>query len=97
MAEIAKIVLMRAKPGGAAALDAALRGLIADSRKEEGSVYCELHRGSADDELFMVYERWSGDAAFDLHMTQPHVATFLTAVDTLLAEPPEVLAFDHHA
>ena len=97
MAEIAKIVLMRAKPGGAPALDAALRGLIADSRKEDGATYSELHRGSADDELFMVYERWSGDAAFDVHMTQPHVAVFLAAVDTLLAEPPEVLAFDHHA
>lgn len=95
MAEIAKIVLMRAKPGGAPALDAALRGLIADSRREDGSVYCELHRGSTDGELFMVYERWAGDAAFDAHMEQPHVATFLAAVDSLLAEQPEVLAFDH--
>ncbi|MCG2842020.1 antibiotic biosynthesis monooxygenase [Sandaracinobacter sp. RS1-74] len=95
MAEVAKIVLMRAKPGGGPALEAALRALILESGKEEGSVCCELHSGSADSEQFMVYERWSGDAAFDAHMAQPHVAVFLAATGELLAGQPEVLAFDH--
>lgn len=94
MAEIAKIVLMRAKPDRVAELEAVLRDLLVASAAEEASMMGELHRSSEEEGLFMVYERWRDPAGFDAHMGTPHVAAFLAAAEDLLAEAPEVRSFD---
>ncbi len=94
MREIANIVTMRAPPGEEAALEAALRKLVAVTRSEPGSVACLLHRSRTKKDVFMVYERWRGQAGLDAHMKTAHVAEFLARADTLLAEQPEILPFD---
>lgn len=94
MAKVAKIVLLRAKPGLAGELEAVLRRLLAASRQEEAAAGSELHRSPNEPDLFMVYERWRDDEGFAAHMQQPHTAEFLAGAGDLLAEPAEVLAFD---
>ncbi|HEX7854789.1 MAG TPA: putative quinol monooxygenase [Sphingobium sp.] len=93
--KIVNIVGMRARPGGADALDAALRLLVGESRKEGGCEVCLLHRSSDDADLFMVYERWTDAAALDAHMEATYVADFLARLDELLSEPPDVRPFTY--
>ncbi|PEQ14260.1 hypothetical protein B2G71_01240 [Novosphingobium sp. PC22D] len=94
MAQLANIVLLRARPGRIDDLEAALRTLLAATHQEAGCAGGELHRSAEDEALFMVYERWTDQAGFDAHMAEPHVAQFLAAADDLLAEPAEVRAFE---
>ncbi|MFC0203430.1 putative quinol monooxygenase [Novosphingobium soli] len=94
MADLAKIVLLRAKPERVADLEATLRRLLSATRQEAASTACELHRSSEEEAQFMVYERWSDDAGFARHMEQPHTFEFLALAGDLLAEPPQVLSFD---
>ena len=95
MADLANIVTLRAKLGKTEQLGDALKILIAQTRKEPGSTVCELHQAAEDDATWMVYERWTGEAAFAGHMRAPYVADFLARVDDLVREPPSVRAFHH--
>lgn len=95
MTEIAKIVLMRSKPGQVHILEQALHHMLNESLKETGCAYCVLHRSVDDNDLCMVYERWHSVAAFAAHMETPHAIEFLSRVDELLAEAPEVLSYDY--
>ncbi len=94
MMEIANIVTMRAPRGEEAALETALRKLVAATRTEPGNAACLLHRSPTNKDIFMVYERWRGQAGLDTHMKTAHVAEFLTKAEKLLAEPPEIRPFD---
>lgn len=93
MTDLSNIVLLRARAGKSEALRAALGELVTLTRREPGCAVCELNEATAEPGVWMVYERWRGQAAFDSHMQEPHVARFLAQLDELAAEPPIVRPF----
>jgi quinol monooxygenase YgiN len=97
MPEQANIVTLRAHAGKIDALGQALEKMIALTRQEPGSAYCELHQSADDARNWMVYERWSGADAFASHMQQPYVAEFLSRLEELVCQAPLVQAFHHRA
>jgi quinol monooxygenase YgiN len=43
---------------------------------EPGCVVYRVHRSTRDPELFLFYETYADDAAFELHRKAPHLAAF---------------------
>ena len=43
---------------------------------EPGCLAYRVHRSTKDPELFLFYEMYVDDAAFDLHRTAPHLAAY---------------------
>jgi quinol monooxygenase YgiN len=43
---------------------------------EQGCLVYRVHRSTTDPELFLFYEMYADDAAFDLHRKAPHLAAY---------------------
>jgi quinol monooxygenase YgiN len=78
MANVLTVVAkVRAAKGKADALAALLSEQAAVVRKAEpGCLVYRVHRSTTDPELFLFYETYVDDAAFDLHRKAPHLAAF---------------------
>ncbi len=93
MSEIANVATLKAFPGKSEMLGDALTQLLAPTRLEEGCRAYELHCSSQDHDVWMVYERWTSEAAAAAHLKQPHVQTFLTRLPELVSGPIDVQSF----
>ena len=78
MANVLTVVArIRAAKGKADALAAVLAEQAATVRSAEpGCLVYRVHRSTSDPELFLFYETYVDDAAFDLHRKSPHVAAY---------------------
>jgi quinol monooxygenase YgiN len=71
------VAKIRAAKGSADALAVLLAEQAAVVRsKEPGCLVYRMHRSTKDPELFLVYEMYEDDAAFDLHRNAPHLAEY---------------------
>ena len=78
MAETLTVVAkLRAARGKGDALAALLREQAEVVRKAEpGCLVYRPHRSTKDPDLFVFYEQYEDDAAFDAHRKAPHLATY---------------------
>jgi quinol monooxygenase YgiN len=78
MAEVLTVVAkIRAAKGKGDALAALLQEQAAVVRKAEpGCLVYRPHRSRKDPDLFLFYEQYTDDAAFDAHRKAPHLATY---------------------
>ena len=78
MADVLSIVAkIRAAKGKGDALAALLAEQAAVVRKAEpGCLVYRPHRSTSDPDLFVFYEMYADDAAFDAHRTAPHLAAY---------------------
>jgi (4S)-4-hydroxy-5-phosphonooxypentane-2,3-dione isomerase len=94
MANVLTVVAkLRAAPGKGDALAALLVEQAAVVRAAEpGCLLYRMHRSTRDPELFLVYEMYADDAAFEAHRTAPHLAAFRTRREQegLIAGPAEI-------
>lgn len=79
------VVLLRAKEGQQVLLEAELRALIGPTRKEEGCLQYDLHRGADQPGAFLFHEVWESRAHHDAHMRTPHFLRWNARKDALLA------------
>lgn len=90
------VARLRAAPGKGDALAALLAEQVATVRSTEpGCVAYTAHRSTSDPELFLFYELYEDDAAFDLHRRSPHLAAYRERreAEGLTAGPAEVEMF----
>ncbi len=78
MADVLTVVAkIRAAKGKGDALAALLTEQAAAVRKAEpGCLVYRPHRSKKDPDLFLFYEQYKDDAAFDLHRKGAHLAAF---------------------
>jgi quinol monooxygenase YgiN len=78
MANVLTVVArIRAAKGNGDALAALLSEQAAVVRNAEpGCLVYRVHRSTTDPELFLFYEMYVDDAAFDLHRKAPHLAAY---------------------
>ena len=62
---------VKALPGQEAAVRQALLELVAPSRSEPGCLCYNLHESEDETGLFIFYEQWASQAAFDAHVQPP--------------------------
>ena len=71
------VAKVRAAKGKGDALAALLREQVAAVRQAEpGCLVYRPHRSTKDPDLFIFYEQYKDQAAFDAHRTAPHLAAY---------------------
>ncbi len=84
MADVLTVVArIRAAKGKGAALAALLAEQVAVVRRAEpGCLAYRLHRSTNDPDLFLFYEMYADDAAFEIHRKAPHLAAYRARRET---------------
>jgi len=59
--------------------------LVAATRAEEGNLFYSLYQSTEDPLIFIVYEEYKDDAAFDTHAKSAHFAAFAEATKDITA------------
>ena len=80
----------RARPGNEAAVEAAIRQVVPQTRRESTCLGINAFRSNRDAALFFVHSRWRDEAAFEAHARLPHTVAFLAIVEPLLTHKVEV-------
>ena len=73
-----------ARPGYAAALDAAIRKVVALTAQESNCLGISAWRSKRDPSRFFIHSCWGDKAAFDAHAALPHTVEFITAIQPLI-------------
>jgi quinol monooxygenase YgiN len=71
---VAKIRAAKGKGDALAALLAEQAGVV--RKAEAGCLAYRPHRSTKDPDLFIFYEQYRDDAAFDVHRKAPHLAAY---------------------
>ena len=79
------IVTLRAKDGQHLLLEAELRALVGPTRKEEGCLQYDLHRGADQPGTFLFHEVWQSREHHVAHTRTPHFLRWNARKDALLA------------
>lgn len=67
-----------------------LRELVKHTTQEEGCIKYILHQDRENPNVFMFYEQFKDQAAFDFHASQPYIAAFGAKAGELLEQPPKL-------
>ncbi|WP_394787908.1 putative quinol monooxygenase [Rhodoferax sp.] len=79
MSDLIIIAMAQAKPGHEAAL-------VAEARKQPGCIVYELHEDEAQPGKVLFYERWTDRAAWQAHITGPHIVAFSALTEGWVAQ-----------
>jgi len=67
----------RVRAGEEARVANALREMVAPTRAEPGNLDYQVFRDPEDPSLFVLFERYADQSAFDAHLASPHFRTWL--------------------
>ncbi len=81
------VVHLKAKAGMEERVKQELSKLLAPTRAEKGCINYDMHQSKDDPSLFLFYENWESETDLKIHFESPHIKTWLTLADVLLAEP----------
>ena len=79
------MVLFRAREGQESLLEAELRALVGPTRREEGCLRYDLHRGADQPGSFLFHEIWASREHHAAHTRTPHFLRWNARKDALLA------------
>jgi quinol monooxygenase YgiN len=78
-------VILRAREGQEALLEAELRALVAPTRREEGCITYDLHRAAEIPGAFLLHEVWASRRDHTRHTKTPHFLRWNSRKDALVA------------
>jgi quinol monooxygenase YgiN len=73
---------------------AAIKELMVEVAKEEGTVLYTLNRDPKNPNTLVIMERYKDKAALDAHMVTPHFQAFFAKGMTMLAGQPEMTTME---
>jgi quinol monooxygenase YgiN len=79
------VVLLKSREGQEPLLEAELRALVGPTRREDGCIKYDLHRGADTPSSFLLHEVWESREAHRLHTQTPHFIRWNARKDALLA------------
>jgi quinol monooxygenase YgiN len=79
------VVLLKSREGQEPLLEAELRALVGPTRKEDGCIIYDLHRGADIPNSYLLHEVWESREAHRLHTQTPHFIRWNARKDALLA------------
>lgn len=68
----------------------AIRGLMTQVAKEEGTLSYTLNRYPSDPNTIVIMERYRDKAALEAHSSTPHFKAFFKQIGPLLAGKPDI-------
>ena len=75
--ELVIIAQYRVRAGEEDKVEAALREMVAPTRAEAGNLDYQVFRDPSDSSLFVLFEKYDDEPAFDAHRASEHFATWL--------------------
>jgi len=84
------VAKLKAKAGSEKELEAALRAMMPKVREEPGALTYILTQSVKDPTVFVFYEVYKDQAAFDFHTKTPHMAELQSKLPALLDGRPTV-------
>src|ERR1700754_1762225 len=78
------VVLLKSREGQEPLLEAELRALVGPTRREDGCITYDLHRGADTPSSFLLHEVWATREAQSLHTQTPHFIRWNARKDALL-------------
>jgi len=94
---VAVVAKIKVKAGKADEAVQALKDILPDVRKEEGTLYYTVNRDRTDPNLVVVIEKYRDDAAFQAHSSSPHLARLFEKAAPLMEGNLELLMMDEIA
>jgi|ERR1700733_9920975 quinol monooxygenase YgiN len=79
------IVVLKSRDSQESLLEAELRALVGPTRREDGCIQYDLHRGSDVTGGFLLHEIWASREHHRLHTLTPHFIRWDARKDALLA------------
>jgi quinol monooxygenase YgiN len=76
--EFVVIAQYRARAGEEGRVEEALRKMVEPARGEPGNLDYRVFRDPAQPAVFVLFERYADEAAFDAHRASPHFAAWLS-------------------
>ena len=73
-----------ARAGCEAEVERAIRQVLPATRQEPGCISVRAFRAAKDPLLFYIHSHWQSEAAFALHIEQPHTQCFDETLKSLL-------------
>ena len=84
------VARIKAKQGSEKILEDACRAMVPKVRGEAGTETYICHRSVPDPSVFLFYEVYKDQAAFEAHGNSPHMAEFLVALRGNLDGHPQI-------
>ncbi|WP_432720727.1 putative quinol monooxygenase [Jeongeupia wiesaeckerbachi] len=84
------VAKLTAKPGQKEQVRRQALSMVAPSRAEPGCLAYQVYVDPHDDASWVVIEEWADQAAFEAHLSSPHLMAAQAAAETLLACPPQL-------
>jgi quinol monooxygenase YgiN len=94
MKTLTVIATFQARPGKETELRAALIGLLAPTRQENGCINYDLHVASDHPGKFLFHENWTSKEHLDVHLQSAHVKALLPRVEELCPAFPEITMWE---
>ena len=85
---------IRYPAGVFAAHEEAIAKVVRESRKGAGCLAYSLARDVADPDLFILYERWADEAAFQAHFASPHATEFRAVMEGMTGVEAHITRFE---
>ena len=89
MQEVILVAQIQAKPNRHLELKQELTLLVKQTQTETGCQQFELYQAERDPHLFVLWECFTTQSAFELHMQQPYTKTYFELVKPNLTESTE--------
>ena len=80
----------RARPGNESAVEAAIRKVVPQTRRESTCLGITAYRSNRNPAQFFIYSRWRDESAFEEHVLLPHTVEFVASVAPLVTHEVEV-------
>lgn len=87
---VSLIARLTARPEMREELLRLLTDQVEPTRAEHGCMDYNLHIDTSDPCIFVFYENWIDEDAFQAHLQMPHLQPLLSQSDTLLSRPIEI-------
>jgi uncharacterized protein YndB with AHSA1/START domain/quinol monooxygenase YgiN len=91
--DLVVIAAAKAQPGKEKALEQALRDVAKPTRGQPGCVSFSLYRSAENPAVIVGHERWASREDHERHLRGAHVQALLSAMASLLAEPPHIVSY----
>jgi quinol monooxygenase YgiN len=88
---------LKAKSGKEKELEDALVHMVSEVQNEEGALIYILHRVKDNPGLFIFYEKYKDQSAWEYHDSTPHMKTLLEKLESLLADEIKITHFEEIA
>jgi quinol monooxygenase YgiN len=91
--QVTIIATLHAQAGKEAALEARMRQMAVETRKEAGCITYDLQRSGSDPREYIMVEYWRDAAAIEAHDASVHMAALVADLPGLLDAPVEIRKF----